>query len=60
MDEQVVIEKGTYTFESQYGRATVHAPRDVTVGDMIPAVRELLKGVESGDSSRFPSRKECA
>lgn len=39
----VVFSVGTHHYEGAYGSATVHVPRDVTLGDIEPALTNFVR-----------------
>ena len=44
----VVFSVGTHHYEGAYGSATIHVPRDVTLGDIEPALTNFVREVWSG------------
>lgn len=48
--DAVVFACGDYEYAGKSGTATVHVPRDVTLGDLVPAMTQLVRsaGGEKG------------
>lgn len=49
--EKVVFAKGEHVFEDTRGTVVVHAPRDVALGEVLPALARLAAASAEG--------KEC-
>ncbi|MEG0303678.1 hypothetical protein [Gordonibacter sp.] len=46
--DAVVFARGDYEYAGKSGTATVHVPRDVTLGDLVPAMTQLVRSAGGG------------
>ncbi len=58
----VVFQFGEHHYEGAYGSATVHVPRDVTLGDIEPALTNFVREAwgEKRRKRKMPREKESA